>query len=208
MPVPVLLSRGWPLLALASLLSFVPEAHAQRVSARDKVKIEALEQRMAAAEKRYADALVLVNNADPKGKNEGDAALEDMEDVISACVAQKGCQVSNLLVTYKRLLKNNADARDGDDSDAIVVDGARFHHVFDPRTGANPTTDVVSASVLADSAAIADALGTAFLVLGADGAQAIWPRLDAFGVRGALLLSPGPGGALKQFEIAWPKEDA
>ena len=123
MPVPVLLSRAWPLLALFPLLSFVPDAHAQRVSARDKAKIEVLEQRMAAAEKRYADALVLVNNADPKGKNEGDAALEDMEDVISACIAQKGCQVSNLLVTYKRLLKNNADARDGDDSDAIPVDG-------------------------------------------------------------------------------------
>ncbi|OEZ01075.1 MULTISPECIES: transglycosylase SLT domain-containing protein [Stenotrophomonas] len=123
MPVPVLLARGWPLLALASLLSFVPEAHAQRVSARDKAKIEVLQQRMTAAEKRYADALVLVTNADPKGKNEGDAALEDMEDVISDCVAQKGCQVSNLLVTYKRLLKNNADARDSDDSDVIANDG-------------------------------------------------------------------------------------
>lgn len=56
------------------MLSFVPEAHAQRVSARDRVKIDALDQRMAAAEKRYRDALVLVANADPKGKNEGDAA--------------------------------------------------------------------------------------------------------------------------------------
>ncbi|MFN9331541.1 MAG: FAD:protein FMN transferase [Planctomycetota bacterium] len=105
-------------------------------------------------------------------------------------------------------LRDRALCTSGDYLNALVVDGGRFHHVFDPRTGRNPTTDVVSASVLADSAAIADALGTAFLVLGADGAQAIWPRLVAFGVRGALLLSPGPGGALKQFEIAWPKEDA
>lgn len=105
-------------------------------------------------------------------------------------------------------LRDLALCTSGDYRNAIVVDGARFHHVFDPRTGSNPKTDVVSASVLADSAAVADALGTAFLVLGADGAQAIWPRLDAHAVRGALLLSPGPGGALKQFEIAWPKEDA
>ncbi len=104
------------------MLSFVPEAHAQRVSARDRVKIEALDQRMAAAEKRYRDALVLVANADPKGKNEGDAALEDMEDVISACVAQKGCQVSNMLPAYKRLLKDNADTRDGD-GDELASDG-------------------------------------------------------------------------------------
>lgn len=105
-------------------------------------------------------------------------------------------------------LRDLALCTSGDYRNAIVVDGARFHHVFDPRTGGNPKTDVVSASVLADSAAVADALGTAFLVLGADGAQAIWPRLDAHGVRGALLLSPGPDGSLKQFEIAWPKDDA
>ena len=69
MPVPVLISRGWPLLALAGLVSLAPDAHAQRVSARDKVKVDALQQRMTAAEKRYSDALLLVANADPKGSN-------------------------------------------------------------------------------------------------------------------------------------------
>jgi thiamine biosynthesis lipoprotein len=105
-------------------------------------------------------------------------------------------------------LRDRALCTSGDYRNALVVDGNRFHHVFDPRTGGNPKNDVVSASVLADSAAVADALGTAQLVLGADGAQAIWPRLDAFAVHGALLLSPAPGGGLKQFEIAWPKDDA
>jgi membrane-bound lytic murein transglycosylase D len=33
-----------------------------------------------------------------------------MEDVVDACVHQRGCAVSNLLVTYKRLLKAGADA--------------------------------------------------------------------------------------------------
>ncbi len=105
-------------------------------------------------------------------------------------------------------LRDRALCTSGDYRNALVVDGNRFHHVFDPRTGLNPKNDVVSASVLADGAAVADALGTALLVLGADGAQAIWPRLDAFAVHGALLLSPGPDGGLKQFEIAWPKDDA
>ncbi|WP_312317564.1 transglycosylase SLT domain-containing protein [Stenotrophomonas sp.] len=122
MPVPVLFVRGWPLLALAALFTVAPQAQAQRVSARDKVKIEALEQRMATAEKRFADAQVLVANADPKGRNESDAALEDMEDVVSACVAQKGCQVSNLLTTYKRLLKSNADAS-GEEEQEIAGSG-------------------------------------------------------------------------------------
>ncbi|MGV8959297.1 MAG: transglycosylase SLT domain-containing protein [Stenotrophomonas sp.] len=109
MSVSVLIARRWPLLVAVSLLSAVPAAHAQRVSARDKEKIEVIQQRMGAAEKRYNDALVLVSNADPKGASEGDAALEDMEDVITACVAQKGCQVSGLLTSYKRLLKQQAD---------------------------------------------------------------------------------------------------
>lgn len=109
------LSRS--LLLAAALLAVAPIAQAQRVSARDKARIEAIEQRMAAAEKRYRDALLLVANADPKGRAESDAALEDMEDVIAECTAQKGCQVSALLATYKRLLKKQADENAGEATD-------------------------------------------------------------------------------------------
>ncbi|MGB3391975.1 MAG: transglycosylase SLT domain-containing protein [Stenotrophomonas sp.] len=113
MPVSASTARRTLLVAVTLLLA-VPVAHAQRVSARDKARVEVIEQRMAAAEKRYTDALVLVANADPKGSAEGDAALEDMEDVIDACIEQKGCQVGSLLSSYKRLLKQQADASDGD----------------------------------------------------------------------------------------------
>ncbi|MCD9086569.1 transglycosylase SLT domain-containing protein [Stenotrophomonas sp. SY1] len=108
MPVSLFPVRPLPLLVAVSLLTVMPAAHA--LSARDKTKVDAIEARMTAAEKRYNDALVLVTNADPKGVSEGDAALEDMEDVISACISQKGCQVSNLLPTYKRLLKQQSDS--------------------------------------------------------------------------------------------------
>jgi thiamine biosynthesis lipoprotein len=47
------------------------------------------------------------------------------------------------------------------------VDGRRYGHVIDPRTGW-PAQGVLSASVVASSAAEADALSTAFLVAGAD----------------------------------------
>lgn len=123
MPVSLLSARPWSLLLATSLLTVVPAAHA--ISARDKVKVDAIEARMTVAEKRYSDALVLVANADPKGVSEGDAALEDMEDVISACIAQKGCQVSNLLATYKRLLKQRADASssaEGEDGGPLEAD--------------------------------------------------------------------------------------
>src|SRR5690606_3587092 len=110
-------ARRRVLLVAATLLLAVPAAQAQRVSARDKAKVDVIEQRMAAAEKRYTDALVLVANADPKGSAEGDAALEDMEDVIDACIGQKGCQVGTWLSTYKRLLKRQADASGEDVAD-------------------------------------------------------------------------------------------
>jgi membrane-bound lytic murein transglycosylase D len=108
MPVSLFSIRAWPLLLATTLLTAAPAAHA--LSARDKAKVDVIQQRMVAAEKRYTDALVLMDNADPKGSTEGDAALEDMEDVISDCIAQKGCQVSGLLTTYKRLLKQRADS--------------------------------------------------------------------------------------------------
>ena len=136
------MSRTWPLLALAGLVSLAPEAHAQRVSARDKVKVDALQQRMNAAEKRYTDALLRVANADPKGSSEADAALEDMEDVLSACIAQKGCQVGNMLATYKRLLKRDADAA-GDDA---VADEAGDRLQADPDHIGPLTADVPEAA--------------------------------------------------------------
>lgn len=93
---------------------------AARVSKRDQAAADALATRMQAAEKRYDDALVLASNNDPKAQAESDAALEDMEDVLSACAQQRGCQVSTLLATYKRLLKLKADARGDDDGEDMV----------------------------------------------------------------------------------------
>ncbi|HEY0660932.1 MAG TPA: transglycosylase SLT domain-containing protein [Lysobacter sp.] len=86
-------------------------AHA--LSRRDQAAVAALGQRMQAAEEKYREALVKIGNADPSGRADSDAALEDMEDVLAACTRQKGCQVSQLLATYKRLLKLSADAEAG-----------------------------------------------------------------------------------------------
>ena len=113
------------ILAAALLLSLVPAAHA---TSRDE-KIAALDQRMQLAEKRYRDGLVLVNNADPKGQQQTDAALEDMEDVIDACIKLRGCPVNTMLAGYKRLLKANVDAEaaandetDTDDDELLQAD--------------------------------------------------------------------------------------
>jgi len=48
----------------------------------------------------------------------------------------------------------------------VEIDGVRYGHVIDPRTGW-PARGVLSVSVVADDPAVADALSTAFLVGGA-----------------------------------------
>lgn len=118
------------LLAALLLSCFVPPAFAQRVSARDRAAAEALVARMGQAETRYRAALVLAANGDPRGAQEGNAALEDMEDVIDACVKQRGCPLSDLLASYKRLLKDGVDASGagpdeaGEDDELLEADPA------------------------------------------------------------------------------------
>ena len=57
-------------------------------------------------------------------------------------------------------------ATSGDYRNFRVVDGERFSHVLDPRTGRPAAGKVASATVLGPSAARADAFATAMLVLG------------------------------------------
>ena len=92
---------------LALGFAFSPEALA--LSKRDQAAVDALNQRMQAAEARYRQGVVKIGNADPSGKGEVDASLEDMEDVMADCVKQKGCSATTMLTAYKRLLKQNAD---------------------------------------------------------------------------------------------------
>lgn len=62
-------------------------------------------------------------------------------------------------------LRNRALGTSGAGVQFVEVDGRRFGHVIDPRTGW-PTDAMLSASVVCASAADADALSTAFLVGG------------------------------------------
>jgi thiamine biosynthesis lipoprotein len=65
--------------------------------------------------------------------------------------------------------------------------GRRYGHVLDPRTGW-PAEGVLSCTVLAPSAAIADALSTAFFVMGVDRAREYCRSRDDLA---ALMICPG-----------------
>ncbi|MEX2269964.1 MAG: FAD:protein FMN transferase [Vicinamibacterales bacterium] len=69
-------------------------------------------------------------------------------------------------------LTNAALATSGSTEQFIEIDGVRYSHIVDPRTGLGVTNQVL-ARVIARDAATADALATALTVVGPAGAQAI-----------------------------------
>jgi len=61
--------------------------------------------------------------------------------------------------------------------------GRKYAHTIDPRTGYPVQHNILSATVLADRCAVADAYATAFMVLGLDGARSVLerhPELSAY----------------------------
>lgn len=71
-----------------------------------------------------------------------------------------------------------AVAGSGDYRNYFEVDGQRYSHEIDPRTGRPVTNTLAAAYVIDESAARADALATAFMVLGLDDATQVAEEQD------------------------------
>lgn len=63
-------------------------------------------------------------------------------------------------------LENQALATSGNYRNFFDVDGKRYSHVFDPRTGYPISNSVVSVSIVADTCTLADGLATGVMVMG------------------------------------------
>ena len=62
-------------------------------------------------------------------------------------------------------LHNKAFATSGDYRNFFVVDGVRYSHIIDPRTGYPISNGVVSVTIIADTCTFADGLATAIMVM-------------------------------------------
>src|SRR5262245_9145504 len=102
-------------------------------------------------------------------------------------------------------LRDRALCTSGCYRNAVLADQRVLHHIFDPRTGKSADRGVVSVAVLADNAALADALGTAFVVLGEKEASRLLPTLRRHAEIGALFVLEGEDGPFREVEIGWPR---
>ncbi len=111
-------------------------------------------------------------------------------------------------------LADRALCTSGDYRNFLVADGKITTHVFDPRTGQNPTHGVVSVSVYGRSCAVADAVGTALMVAGPEQAPSLLKQLRAPMFQcGELVADPDlaawfliaqPDGSLRAVPVDWP----
>lgn len=75
------------------------------------------------------------------------------------------------------LVSDKAVATSGDYERPLTIDGKNYSHIIDPKTG-SPTDFIVSATVIADSCADADALATAITVMGIDDGLSLIESLE------------------------------
>ena len=86
----------------------------------------------------------------------------------------------------------------------IEINGKRYGHTIDPRTGRPAMNALLSASVIADDCATADALGTALMVMGPEQARSWLARhreMEAY-----LVTDDGSGGYAVWTTPGWPGE--
>ncbi len=100
------------------------------------------------------------------------------------------------------LIKNQAMSTSGSNAQYYRFQGKRYGHILDPRTG-YPAEKILSAVVVAPSAAVADALSTAFFVMGVE--ESVEYCRNHTDVGGILVPKPSSGRKISPVIIGIPE---
>jgi len=101
-------------------------------------------------------------------------------------------------------LRNMAMATSGDYRNFFVLNGVRYSHVIDPRTGYPVANGVVSASIIAPNCTIADGLATAVMVMGAEKGLQLVSRLE--NVEGLIVVAKPDGSLVDFYSTGFPRD--
>jgi len=88
-------------------------------------------------------------------------------------------------------LSNRGFATSGDYRNFFEIDGVRYSHVIDPRTGYPVSNGIVSVSIIANNCTLADGLATAIMVMGVEKGIPLLKRLDD--VEGLIVVEESDG---------------
>ncbi|MBT8368996.1 MAG: FAD:protein FMN transferase [Deltaproteobacteria bacterium] len=94
-------------------------------------------------------------------------------------------------------LNHQAFATSGDYRNFFEIDGIRYSHVIDPRTGYPVSNGVVSVSIIAANCTFADGMATAVMVMGHDNGLELINRLD--NVEGLIVVEKPDGSLIPLF---------
>ncbi len=102
-------------------------------------------------------------------------------------------------------IEDTSVSTSGDYERFFVIDGERYHHILNPRTGA-PARGLRSVTAVSRDATLADAMSTAIFVLGVERGMALAERTD--GLEAVLVDSDGglhtTSGLRDQLEVVHP----
>lgn len=84
-------------------------------------------------------------------------------------------------------MTSGAVATSGNYNNTRTIEGRRFSHTINPLTASPQLSDVLSATVITDECAVADAYATAFMVLGKEKSESILARKDSNSLRAILI---------------------
>lgn len=79
-------------------------------------------------------------------------------------------------------LKSGFVSTSGDYERVLTVDGKKYHHILDSKTGYPAENELMSVTVVCDNGLLSDALSTAAFVLGKEKGMALLEKYDADGI--------------------------